>query len=93
MRGLKLNLVYEPDWNQGVIERAVTASLENNMNQPVKDPDAPFGHKYGPYIEGVFSPLASESTFEDLPVTGTIPTDLNGVLSAQRPQSAFRAKG
>lgn len=63
------------------------------MNQPVKEPDAPFGHKYGPYIEGVFSPLASESTFEDLPVTGTIPTDLNGVYLRNGPNPRFEPKG
>ena len=27
------------------------------MNQPIKDPDAPFGHEYGPFVTDVFAPL------------------------------------
>lgn len=73
--------------------KAVAYCLENNMNQPVKDPNAPFGHKYGPYIEGVFSPLSSESTFADLPVTGDIPRDLNGVYLRNGPNPRFEPKG
>ena len=63
------------------------------MNQAIKDPDAPFGHTYGPYITGVFSPLAEESTYSELPVTGTIPPDLNGVYLRNGPNPRFEPKG
>jgi len=63
------------------------------VNQAIKDPDAPFGHTYGPYITGVFSPLAEESTYSELPVTGTLPSDLNGVYLRNGPNPRFEPKG
>ena len=63
------------------------------MNQPIKDPDAPFGHKYGPFVTDVFAPLTQEETYEDLPVIGEIPADLNGVYLRNGPNPRFEPKG
>lgn len=63
------------------------------MNQQVKDPDAPFGHEYGPYITDVFAPVLDEETHTDLPVTGEIPQDLNGVYLRNGPNPRHEPKG
>ena len=55
------------------------------MNLPVKDPEAPFGHQYGPFVTDVFAPLSQEETYTDLPVEGHIPADLNGVYLRNGP--------
>ena len=63
------------------------------MNQPVRDPDAPFGRDFGPYITDVFAPVLDEEVHTDLPVTGEIPTDLNGVYLRNGPNPRFEPKG
>lgn len=63
------------------------------MNQPVRDPDAPFGRDFGPYITDVFAPVLDEEVHMDLPVTGEIPTDLNGVYLRNGPNPRFEPKG
>ena len=63
------------------------------MNLPVKDPEAPFGHQYGPFVTDVFAPLSQEETYTDLPVEGHIPADLNGVYLRNGPNPRFEPKG
>ena len=63
------------------------------MNQPVRGPDAPFGRDFGPYITDVFAPVLDEEVHMDLPVTGEIPTDLNGVYLRNGPNPRFEPKG
>jgi carotenoid cleavage dioxygenase-like enzyme len=63
------------------------------MNQPVRDPDAPFGREFGAYITDVFAPVLEEEVHTDLPVTGEIPTDLNGVYLRNGPNPRFEPKG
>ncbi len=63
------------------------------MRQPIRDPDAPFGRNYGPFLTDDFAPLLDESTYEGLPVTGEIPADLNGVYLRNGPNPRFEPKG
>ncbi len=63
------------------------------MNQPIKDPNAPFGDAYGPYVTDVFAPVFEEQVLSDLPVTGSLPSDLNGVYLRNGPNPRFEPKG
>jgi len=55
--------------------------------------DAPFGERHGPFLTGEFAPVSDELVCSDLPVEGTIPTDLNGVYLRNGPNPMFEPKG
>lgn len=55
--------------------------------------DAPFGTDYGPHLMDAFAPVFKERTLSDLPVTGCIPTDLNGVYLRNGPNPRFAPPG
>jgi carotenoid cleavage dioxygenase len=42
-----------------------------------------------PYLHGLFAPVTRESTFDDLPVVGELPRDLNGAYFRNGPNSRF----
>ena len=57
------------------------------------DLEAPFGHGHGPMLTGPFAPVSSEDTWDDLPVEGKIPDDLNGVYLRNGPNPRFEPQG
>jgi len=63
------------------------------MSAVMKDPNAPFGHDHGAMITGTFAPIPDEETFDNLPVEGAIPVDLNGVYLRNGPNPRFEPKG
>ncbi len=70
-------------------------SADPRPNKPViaPDSDAPFGTDYGPQLMGPFAPVADESVWDDLPVTGQIPEDLSGVYLRNGPNPRFAPQG
>ena len=53
------------------------------------------GHRLGrmipnPFLEGGFAPVGDETTVEDLPVRGAIPSELDGVYLRNGPNPAFK---
>lgn len=63
------------------------------MSSTIVDNQAPFGEKHGPFVMGAYAPVAEELVLTDLPVEGSIPTDLNGVYLRNGPNPMFAPKG
>ena len=57
------------------------------------DDNAPFGRDLGPMITDAYAPVAAESVFDNMPVIGEIPADLNGVYLRNGPNQRFTPNG
>lgn len=54
------------------------------------DPNAPFGRGVSPFLEGANAPIFEEKTIIDLPVSGDLPKDLNGIYLRNGPNQQVK---
>ena len=72
---------------RGTVTKGIGAVAEFNRKRMAEDTDHPF-------LTGIHKPMAAELTLEDLPVTGTIPAELDGRYLRIGPNPAkIEAKG
>jgi len=63
------------------------------MSTTIFEDEAPFGHKHGPHLTGSMAPISDELISDTLPITGKVPTDLNGVYLRNGSNPKFEPKG